>query len=425
MKNQKEYDKRRKAIQLYKEGYGFNKILLVVQRSRFWLSKWLKRYKEQGDTGLKERSRAPRQIWRRVSDRLVKKILSIREELESHKTRRSAFSGIGAEVVRWELEQRKVREIPSISTIARILFRYGKTGDKREHGKIGKKRPYPYCKAQKMGYLHQSDLVGPRYLKGSKVTRFYTFQTVDIAGHTAWASQFTDKQSISLCKHLLVTWENLGIPDVSQMDNEMSATGGCRYPYSISQVIRLHLLLSIHVVFIPQGEPGRNATVESFNDLWQERVLRRHTCPTLTRMRKINERFLWYYQYKKPHRSLTQKGHGTRFPGELRDQVWKSLKHLPGGFTLEPYTDAHGHLNLPIAKGKVSFVRKVDGHGTVEINGVQYFVRRKLEGQYVVATIFTHRKKLVVKHDNRVIKIFSFPIKGHIVDPVFLSKKKQ
>lgn len=228
MKNQKEYDKRRKAIQRYKEGYGFNKILLVVPRSRFWLSKWLKRYKEQGDTGLKERSRAPRRIWRRVSDRLVKKILSIREELESHKTKRSAFSGIGAEVVHWELEQRKVREIPSISIIARILFRHGKTGDKREHGKIGKKHPYPYCKSEKMGDLHQTDLVGPRYLKGSKVTRFYTFQTVDIAGHTAWASQFTDKQSISLCKHLLVTWENLGIPDVSQMDNEMSATGGCR-----------------------------------------------------------------------------------------------------------------------------------------------------------------------------------------------------
>lgn len=143
-----------------------------------------------------------------------------------------------------------------------------------------------------MGDFHQTDLVGPRYLRGlNKVTRFYTFHTVNVAGHTAWASQFTDKQTISLCKHLLETWRTLGIPDVCQMDNEMAATGGCRYPNSISQAVRLHLLLGIHVVFIPQGEPGRNATVESFNNLWQERVLRRYTCPTLAVLRKSASNF--------------------------------------------------------------------------------------------------------------------------------------
>ena len=426
MENQKEYEKRHQAIQLYKKGYGFSKILQLVQRSRGWLYKWLCRYKEYGIKGLKDRSRAPRRIWRKVSDRLVNKILCLREELETHKTRRSAFSGIGAEVIHWELEQRKIRNIPSISTIARILFRYGKTGDKQWRRKNSKKQPYPYFKAEKMGELHQTDLVGPRYLRGSsKVTRFYTFHTVDVAGHTAWASQFTDKQSISLCRHLLETWKNLGIPEVSQMDNEMAATGGCRYPYSISQVVRLHLLLGIHVVFIPQGEPGRNATVESFNDLWQERVLRRHTCPGLARLKKVNERFLRYYLYKKPHRGLTHKDHGTRFPGVLRDSLSKSLKHLPKGFSLEPYMDAQGYLDLPIAKGKVSFVRKVDAHGKVEINGVQYFIRKKLEGQYIVASIFTQRKKLVVKHENKGIKTFSFPIKGHIIDPVLLDKKKR
>lgn len=50
--------------------------------------------------------------------------------------------------------------------------------------------------------------------------------------------------------------------------------------------------------------------------------------------------------------------------------MWKSLKHLPRGFTLEPNTDARGHFNLSNMKGKGSFVRKIDGHGTVEINSV-------------------------------------------------------
>ena len=426
MEKQKEYEKRYEAIQLYKKGCGFTKILQLVQRSRGWLHKWLKRYKESGTKGLRDRSRAPRRIWRKVSVRLINKILSLREELETHKTRRSAFSGIGAEVIHWELEQRKIRGIPAIPTIARILSRYGKTGNKQGRKENGKRLPYPYVRAEKMGELHQTDLVGPRYLRGtSKVIRFYTFHTIDVVGRTAWASQFTDKQSVSLCKHLLETWKNLGIPAVSQMDNEMAATGGGRYPHSISQVVRLHLLLGIQVVFIPQGEPGRNATIESFNDLWQERVLRRHTCLSLARLRKVNERFLRYYQYQKPHRGLTQKEHSTRFPGILRDSLWESLKHVPIGFSLESYRDIRGGLDFPLAKGKVSFIRKVDAHGKVEINGAQYFIRKKLEGQYLVATIFTQHKNLVIKHENKTIKTFSFPIKGHIIDPLREDKKKQ
>lgn len=425
MKNQNEYEKRCKAIQLYKEGYGFNKILQLVQRSKGWLSKWLKRFKEDGIKGLNDKSRAPKRIWRKASGYMVKKILSIREELESHRTRRSAFSGIGAEAIHWELKQREVRNIPSISTIARILSRYGKTG-KVKPKRNTNNQPYPYIKAEKMGNLHQTDIVGPRHIRGPKgVTRFYSFHTVDVAGHTAFTSQFPDKQTISLCRHLVETWRVIGVPGVSQMDNEMAATGGGRYPYSISQVIRLHLLLGIHLVFIPQGEPGRNASVESFNALWQERVLRRHNCPTLTALKRASERFLRYYHYEKPHRGLTQKEHGTRFPGILRDQLWKTLRHLPKRFSLDRYIDSNGYLNLPIANGRVSFIRKVDTHGKIEVNGSTYSVRRKLEGQYVVATIFTHRKRLVVKQDNKIIKSFSFPIKGHIIAPLLpLAKRK-
>jgi len=224
---------------------------------------------------------------------------------------------------------------------------------------------------------------------------------------------------LSLCANILLKHGNIsGFLKVSQVDNEMSATGGGRYPYSISQFIRLHLLMGIHLVFIPQGEPGRNASVESFNALWQERVLRRHNCPTLTALKRTGERFLQYYHYEKPHRGLTQKEYDTRFPGILRDRLWKSLRHLPKRFNLDKYRDSNGHLNLPIAKGKVSSIRKVDSHGKIEVNGTTYFIKRKLEGQYVIATIFTHRKRLVVKQENKIIKSFSFPIKGHIINPL-------
>lgn len=79
MNDQNEYEKRCKAIQLYNQGIRFSEIVRFVQRSKGWLAKWLNRFKENGIDGLKDRSRAPKQIWRKTPDRMVKKILSTRE----------------------------------------------------------------------------------------------------------------------------------------------------------------------------------------------------------------------------------------------------------------------------------------------------------------------------------------------------------
>jgi hypothetical protein len=348
---------------------------------------------------------------------MVRKILALRDELVAHKTRRAAFAGIGAETIHFELHRRGTRRLPSISTIEKILARAGKTKRVKARRPPGGP-PYPYVPARKIGDLQQTDLVGPRYLRGSRgVTRFYSFHTIDVAGQTASAHQFRDKRTPSLLAHLVDTWHLMGLPKVSQMDNEMSASGGGRYRYSLSQVIRLHLLLGIHLRFIPPKEPGRNAAVESFNHTWQTCVLR-HRCPDLRVLRRTSRRFLDYHHFRKPCRSLSPDQHGTRFPGVLRDRLWPNLRHLPAGFTLDSYLDGQGRLSLPIAKGLVSWVRKVDAHGRIEFNGAEYFVSRKLERQYVVATLSTHHRRVFIKHEGKLIKSIPFPFKGNIVEPL-------
>jgi hypothetical protein len=230
-----------------------------------------------------------------------------------------------------------------------------------------------------MGDLQQTDLVGPRYLRGPRgITRFYSFHTIDVVGQTVSASQFPDKQTISFFRHLIESWRVMGLPRVSQMDN---------------------------------------ATVESFNNTWQMRVLRRR-CANLRAVRRCSDRFLEYYHVRKPSRSLTVAAHGTRFPGVLRDQLWATLCHLPIGFTIDPYFDARRHPALPIAKGLVSWVRKVDAHGCIEFNGAEYFIRRKLERQYVVATLSTHHRTVYIKYDGKLVKTLPFPFTGKTIDPL-------
>jgi hypothetical protein len=66
----------------------------------------------------------------------------------------------------------------------------------------------------------------------------------------------------------------------------------------------------------------------------------------------------------------------------------------------------------------VSWVRKVDAHGCIEFNGAEYFILRKLERQYVVATLSTYHRRVFIKYEGKVIKTFPFPFVGKVVDPI-------
>jgi hypothetical protein len=66
----------------------------------------------------------------------------------------------------------------------------------------------------------------------------------------------------------------------------------------------------------------------------------------------------------------------------------------------------------------VSWVRKVDAHGCIEFNGAEYFILRKLERQYVVATLSTHHRTVYIKHDGKLVKTLPFPFTRKTIDPL-------
>ena len=70
-------------------------------------------------------------------------------------------------------------------------------------------------------------------------------------------------------------WKDLGRPQQVQFDNARELAGWGRSARTLSRVIRLCLRFGVSPVFIPEGEPQFNGSVENFNGWFQEPLLQR------------------------------------------------------------------------------------------------------------------------------------------------------
>jgi transposase len=410
-----EVRRREQAVRWHREGLSYTTICARLHRSRPWLAKWLKRARADPKKGLESRTRRPKHVRCRLSPKLVGRILALRAELEEKRKRRSRYRGVGAVDIQELLREERRRRIPSVSSIERVLRAHG--CHRAAKGRAQGTAPYPALRRERPGDLQETDLVGPRYIRGPRgVTRFYSLHTIAAVGRGIYASQHRHKTSEAFCRHFVRTWRWLGVPRISQLDNEMAATGGGRHRFGLSAVVRVHLLAGTHLVFVPPGEPGRNALVESFNDMWQERVLTlRHQ--DLRSVRRASDGYCRFYHERKSHRALTVGRDGTRLPGPWLVAHRAQLRWLPEDFDLERVADSRGR--LPVGAGAVSWIQRVDADGQITINARPYFVGKRRTGEYVQATLLTRRRRLVIYTAlHRTLRQFPFPFGGKVVEPV-------
>ena len=75
---------------------------------------------------------------------------------------------------------------------------------------------------------------------------------------------------------------------------------------------------------------------------------------------------------------------------------------------------------LPIVAGRIHFIRRVDDDGKIEVLNEQQPISKRLAGEYVWATLWTHRRRLDVFHrrsDNepmKRIKTIHYPMGEHV-----------
>jgi len=146
---------------------------------------------------------------------------------------------------------------------------------------------------------------------------------------------------------LLEHWRECGLPAYAKFDNDTVFQGAHQFPDTFGRVTRACLSLGVTPVFVPPGEMGFQADIESYNGRWQSKVWRRFRFTGLTDVVAHSERFVA----------------ACRKRSAARIEAAPPRQPFPRNWKL----DLQARL-----RGTVIFLRRTDEHGFATFLGHRY-----------------------------------------------------
>jgi len=211
--------------------------------------------------------------------------------LRGYLRKRDALGYVGAPIIRQRLLQEKIPDVPSVRTINRILRRQGVLPQKRQRWPAPPPGWYLPAVARGEAELDQIDFVEGLQLRRRGEVEVLT--ATSLWGKLAAAWPATAYWHIpQIMPALTAHWRQSGAPDFLQMDNDTRFIGSPRAVGRLGRWVRFCLKEGIVPVFTPPRETGFQASIESFNGLWQTKVWRRFRHPHLRGLQARSAAFI-------------------------------------------------------------------------------------------------------------------------------------
>jgi transposase InsO family protein len=387
---------RQRAISLRLAGRPVKHICSALGRSETWFHKWWRRYLQVGPEGLYDLTRARHHIAQQIPPELERAVLSIRRRLQARATPATRYGLIGGTAIRAELKALGFRPLPAARTIERVLQRHGLTAPRIRLAPLLPRQEYPGPQARASNQLHEVDLVGPVYLKGSR-RRYYIWVGKDAFDGAVCLRLAGSRRMDEVLGFLGECWKDLGLPEQVQLDNARELSGWGPAARHLSRVIRLCLRFGVAPVFIPKAEPQFNGGVENFNGWFQPRLFdRRYSRPG--DLRRELARLQEAVNTQHVHPRL-----GGKTPAQHRRGL--RLRKLPASFVVP--TDRQ-----KLAAGRVIFIRRVSPAGTVSVLSQSYRVGKRHRGLYLRLVIDTGRGTLTAYLNGRVLRRWPYKLRN-------------
>jgi transposase InsO family protein len=349
------YEDRKTAIHLLRSGCCAQEVAKQLNRSVSWVHKWRIRFKQKGWHGLQGYSQAPKSHSRRLGSTVRQAIVQARSELEAEAAAGNGLKYTGAPAVLARLDKDQVKPLPSLASIKRVLRTAGMTNRPSKQAK--EKIDYPHLRPTQSHQLVQVDIV-PHFLLGG--VSVACFNAIDVVSRYPTGRALAQRRACDAVSFLIQVWQEIGLPQYTQVDNEGCFSGGFTHKGVLGQVLRLALWVGTELVFSPVRHPESNGTVERFHQEYNRHVWKETLLSDLTEVHNRGKTFFQDYHHSRHHSAL----HGQT-PAEVH---YRQLpKPLAGDFDLP--SD-----KLPLTVGRVHFIRRVSPASTVFVLNLEWQV---------------------------------------------------
>ena len=404
-----EYELRLRAVELAGTGWKTGAIAQELGRSLWWVRKWVHRHDTDGDAGLEDRSRRPHCSPNRLDDTVVVEILKIRGELDEHR-----HANVGAKAIRSKMQHdATIGVVPSKASISRVLKNAGVTrvyAKKRRSTKSVLGLPAIVM----AGIWQQADWVQDLWLIGG--IKYNSLQISDVGSHMMSSGQWFHRTIYNAVQQLITqAWPTMSIPLVMGTDNAFARSS---HPGNLWTLwVKIMLMFGVEAIVSPPGTLGFTNHVEYINGLWRARTINQWHYNTLDELRADTDQFVQWANYERD--ILNECRFGTEYPAQHVKDISNQLRWLPDGFDLDSYIGKGGVNTLPVAKGRVTFLRHVDQHHTITIVQNHWHVPESLPvGGLVIAGINTATAQLTIRHQGDIVAQHAYPMTPATIDPI-------
>ena len=325
------------------EGINFSTLCRLFEISRKTGYKWLKRDREGGESGPKNRSRRPHRSPRRTIARIETQVLEVRKK----------HPAWGGRKIRRVLQDQGNEQVPAASTITAILRRHDQIDpeESQKHKSMQRfEHEYPnalwqmdfkgYFPLKEGGYCHPLTVIDDhsRFLVGLKACPNQTYETVK--------TQLTG------------IFQQFGLPERMLMDNgtPWGFDQDARHTLLTAWLIQLGIAISHGRPYHPQTQ-GKD---ERLNRSLQAEVINQYVFSDMQQSQAIFDDWQQIYNYIRPHEALQLSTPSTRYT--------PSVRSFPDVLPPVYYPEDH-------------IIRKVDISGKIYFHG----------GAYRVSSAFRHQ----------------------------------
>jgi len=275
--------------------------------------------------------------------------------LEAEAAEQDGLRYIGSGAVQARLKKKEIAPLPSTASIERVLHAAEMT-----HPHLVKEETelkYPRLHPTEPGQLCQVDIV-PHFLKGGDAIA--CFNAIDVVSRYPTGQAYEHRRSANAAAFLIHVWQEIGVPQYTQVDNEACFSGGFTHPGVLGKVLRLALYVGTGLVFSPVRHPQSNGYVERFHQDYDKHVWEDTALQDCADVQKHADRFFPNYRRSGHHRALD-----GRCPSEVHASATRprlsSTFALPKG-------------KLPLTEGQVHFMRRVSDKQTITLLNLTWSV---------------------------------------------------